>query len=223
MEWLLLALTGGSGGAFAVQRLRVRRADRRRDADALASVQRLAEEDVAVLGEQLQRLGHEVGGRSLDERTRGYYQAALDGYESAGRQVGRLRGADDVDALVDTLAVGRHALACARARVGGLEVPRGRMSCYFNPQHGSSTHDIEWTPPRHGTRTVPACDQCAERVAARARLELRVLTGRTRSAPYGDTAAALSRARRPFALGVAAAGVGLAWSFDPRDGLDGWG
>lgn len=218
MEWLLLVLASGSGSAYAVQRLRLRRADRRREAAALREAGRLAQEDVAVLGEQLQRLDQEVAGRPLDDDARRDYQSALDAYESATRQLLRLRDLDQVGTLVDTLAAGRHSLACVAARVAGHPVPASRAPCSFNPQHGPSTHAVVWTPPRHGTRTVAACDQCAARVAARERLEL---TATTR--PHGDTAAALSRARRPFALGVAAAGVGLAWSFEPRDGLDGWG
>ncbi len=223
MEWLLLALAGGSGGAYAVERLLTRLADRRRAADDLASVRRLAEEDVAVLGDQLRRLGLEVVGLRLDVEARRDYQEALDAYETAARQAPRLRDADGISALTDTLATGRHALACVRARLAGREAPARGVPCFFNPQHGSSTRDVEWTPPRHGTRRVAACTQCAARVAARERLEVHTLTGRTRTVPYGDTAASRARARRPFALGVAAAAVGLAWSFEPRDGLDGWG
>src|SRR5687768_15774652 len=78
MEWMLLALAGGSGGAYAVQRLRALRAGRRREAADLAVARRLAEEDVAVLGEQLRRLGTEVAGRALDDAARHDYQEALD-------------------------------------------------------------------------------------------------------------------------------------------------
>ena len=56
MEWFLLLTAGGGGGAYALQRLRLQRADRRQAADELDSVRRLAEEDVTVLGEQLARL-----------------------------------------------------------------------------------------------------------------------------------------------------------------------
>lgn len=223
MEWLLLALAGGSGGAYAVDRLVARLGDRRRAAADLVRVRRLAEEDVAVLGGQLRRLGLEVTGRRLDVATRHDYQVALDAYETAARQASRLRDADGINTLTEILATGRYSVACVRARIAGLAVPERRVPCFFNPQHSSSTRDVEWTPPRQGTRRVPACTQCAARVAARERLEVRALTGRTKTVPHGDTAASLARARRPFALGVAAAGVGLAWSFEPRDGLDGWG
>lgn len=223
MEWLLLALAGGGGGAYAAERLLSRWAGRRRAAHELEIVRRVAEEDVTVLGDQLRRLGLEVAGRRLDVETRHDYQEALDRYEAAARQASRLRDLDGIRALADTLATGRHALACVRARLAGQEVPERRVPCFFNPQHGSSAHDVEWTSPRSGTRRVPACDQCAARVAARERMVVHALTGRTTTVPHGDTAASLARARRPFALGVAAAGVGLAWSFDPHDGLDGWG
>jgi len=219
MEWLLLFLAGGGGGAYTLQRLRVQRADRRREADDLDSVRRLAEEDVTVLGEQLARLDATVAGRELDDATGQDYQDALDAYEAARWRAPRLRELDEISTVIDTVSGGRYALACVQARVAGREVPERRVPCFFNPQHGPSTRDLEWTPPRHGTRTVPACGQCAARVVAREQPDLRTVRVGSRTVPCWEAGSTyVSPARGNFALGIAAASVGLAWSMGPPTG-----
>ena len=94
MEWLLLVLIAGGGG-FAAKRWRNRTASRRSEQVELDGVRRLADEDVTVLGEQLQRLDGEVEGHDLDAATRLDYQTALDAYETAQRSVAGIRGADE--------------------------------------------------------------------------------------------------------------------------------
>ena len=221
VEWLLLALVGG-GGAYAAQRLRARRADRRQAAEDLESVRRMAEEDVTVLGEQLARLDGEVAGRALDDGARQDYQEALDAYEAAKWRAPRLREPDEISTLIDTVSGGRYSLACVQARVAGREVPERRVPCFFNPQHGPSTRDVEWTPPRHGTRMVPSCGQCAARVLSHQQPDLRTVKVGSRTVPYWEAGKAyLPYTRGHFALGVAAAGAGVAWSMQPP--LDGGG
>ena len=217
MEWILLVLAGGGGGAYAVQRLRARRADRRRATEDLESVRQMADEDVTVLGEQLARLDTEVAGRVLDEATRHDYQEALDAYETAKWRAPRLREPDEISMLIDTVSGGRYALACVQARVGGRSIPERRLPCFFNPQHGPSTRDVEWTPPRHGTRIVPSCSQCAARVLAHEQPDLRTVKVGSRTVPYWEAGSAyLPYTRGHFALGTAAAAAGLAWSMEPR-------
>ncbi len=163
---MLAMALGGGAGAYGAQRIRAARADRRERAVELEGVRRLADEDVTVYGEQLQRLGDEVTGRELDEDTRRDYQTALDAYERAKWDAPRLQQIDEISNLVDTLASGRYALACVRARIAGGPVPELRVPCFFNPQHGPSAREVMWTSTRHGTRRVPACRLCATRVAA---------------------------------------------------------
>src|SRR5688500_7801628 len=110
MEWLLLLVVGG-GGAWGARRLRRRRAPNRERLEELEGVRRLADEDVTVFGEQLARLDAQAGERSLDEDERADYQRALDAYESAQRVIPRLRDAEEVTHVVETLATGRYALA----------------------------------------------------------------------------------------------------------------
>ena len=215
MEWLVLLLAGG-GGAWGVRRLKARRALGRDRLEELEGVRRLADEDVTVFGEQLRRLDAQVGERPLDEDGRADYQRALDAYESAQRAVPRMRDAEEVSTITDTLSTGRYALACVQARVAGEDLPELRSPCFFNPQHGPSVRDVVWTTSRYGTRTVPACAQDAARVAAHQQPELRTVTIGSRTVPYWEAGAAfLPYSRGYFAAGAAveAAGSGVGWAF----------
>ena len=216
MEWLLLLLVGG-GGAWGARLVRRRRADGRERKEELEGVSRLAGEDVTVFGEQLRRLDAQVGEHNLDEDGRADYQQALDAYESAQRAVPRIRAPEEVTEVVSTLAAGRYALACVQARVAGVELPEQRVPCFFNPQHGPSARDVEWTTTRHGTRVVPACAQDAARLAARERPDARMVTIGSRTVPYWDAGAAY----RPYSRGhfpadIDVRGASVAWVFiDP--------
>ena len=183
MEWLLVLLAAG-GGVGGVRYVIARRRSRQEHDEELAAVRRLADEDVIVFGEQLQRLDAAVGRADLDDEGRVDYQRALDAYESAQRTVQHLGDAEEVSQVTDTLSHGRYALACVQARVAGQPLPELRPPCFFNPQHGPSTRDVLWTTGKYGTRTVPACAQDAARVAAREKPEVRMAQIGTRRVPY---------------------------------------
>jgi hypothetical protein len=215
MEWLLLVLVGG-GGAWGVRRFRVRRVDARDRREELDGVRGLADEDVTVFGEQLRRLDAQVGAHPLDDDGRADYQRALDAYESAQRAVPRLRDPEEVSTVTDTLASGRYALACVQARVAGAGLPELRTPCFFNPQHGPSVTDVEWTSTRYGTRLVPACAQDAARVAARRPPELRTVTIGGRTVPYWEAGSAFlpySRGYFAAAAAIHAHGADIGWAF----------
>jgi hypothetical protein len=218
MEWLLLVLAGGGGAAFAARGLVARRATRREHQAELESVKRLAEEDVILFGEQLQRLDAEVGEHHLDPAARADYQRALDAYESAQREVPRLRDPEEVSKITDTLATGRYALACVQARVAGREIPELRVPCFFNPQHGPSVTDVIWTRPRRGTRTVPACAQDAARVAAHEEPELRTVRIGARTVPYWEAGAAYLPYSRGYFPAATAIGASIGLGLDPGTG-----
>ena len=150
MEYLLLALAGGGGLAWLGVRLRSKRAQGRDRAEDLAQVRKLCEEDITLLGEQLRRLDAETASHPLDDAARLDYQTALDAYESAQRTVRRITDADEISKVTDTLSSGRYALACVQARVAGRPLPELRVPCFFNPQHGPSVIDLDFTPPRPG-------------------------------------------------------------------------
>ena len=170
MEWLVFLLSGG-GVALAGRYAWDRRAARRREAAELELMRELADHDVTLLGEELGRLDEAIAGHQLDHAALEDYQSALDSYESARRTVARLAAADEVSGVADVLTGGRYAVACVRARVAGQPLPERRAPCFFNPQHGPSAVDVEWTPPVGGTRRVPACAQDAARVKAGDELE----------------------------------------------------
>jgi len=192
---------------------------RRTLAEELESVRRLADEDVTYLGEQLQRLDREVAGHVLDENARFVYQNALDSYESAKRAVPRIKSADEISKITDTLSSGRYALACVQARVAGQPLPELRVACFFNPQHGPSVTDVVWTPPGHGTRTVPACAQDAARVAHAEAPEVRKVKIGSRLVPYWAAGAVY----HPYSEGYFASAALLGWTYQTPNVSDGAG
>ncbi|UAL31071.1 hypothetical protein K8W59_06190 [Nocardioides rotundus] len=150
----------------------------------LEGSRQLAEEDVTVLGEQLQRLDAELAGSDRADAAREHHQAALDGYEQATRAVGRLDSQEDVAALLDTLSEARYEIVCARAVAKGQEPPERRADCFFNPQHGPSVRDVVHTFPRLGTRKVAVCAQCEARLEGGEEPDTRLVRLTSRTVPY---------------------------------------
>ncbi|HEY5832666.1 hypothetical protein [Streptomyces sp.] len=210
MEWLLLLLVAGGGGLAARQMLG-RRSHHREEVEELDGIRQLADEDVTYLGEQLQRLDAQVAGQPLGADAQLDYQAALDAYETARREVPRIRKAEDVSTVTTTLSAGRYALACVQARVAGTPLPEPREPCFFNPQHGPSTVNVVWTQPGRGTRSVPACAQDAARVADHQPPEIRKVAMGSRKVPYWDAGAGY----QPYADGYFAGSAVMMWAFQP--------
>lgn len=183
---VFLGLLATGGAVAAVARLRRKLFDRRQAEAELEAVRRLAEEDVILLGEELQRLDRRVGDRELDEDVRRDYQTALDAYESAQRAVDRISSAAQISRVVDTLSTGRYALACVLASAEGRPRPERRTPCFFNPQHGPATTDVLWNQPGRGSRTVPACAQDAARQAAGEQPDVRLVKIGARRVPYWE-------------------------------------
>lgn len=182
--WVLLL--GATGAAVLGRRWQRARVERRRAAEELQAVRRLAAEDVILLGEELRRLDRRVASRGLAEEARVDYQTALDAYESAQRAVDRIGSADEISRVVDTLSAGRYALACVLARAEDRPLPARRTPCFFNPQHGPATTDVLWTQPGRGTRSVPACAQDAARRAAGEQPDVRRIRIGGRLVPYWE-------------------------------------
>jgi hypothetical protein len=218
MEWLLLALAAAGSGTYIARRVATQRADRRAKTELLDQMRRIADEDVTVFGEQLQRLDHAVAGRPLDPSAQHDYQTALDAYERGKWDAPRMEHPDEISRLVDTLATGRYSLACVHARVAGEPLPELRIPCFFNPQHGPSARDVEWITARHGTRTVPACTRCATQIAAREKPEVRTVKIGSRILPYWEAGASLAPySRGYFPADSAAAGATVAWAYIATD------
>ena len=219
MEWLL-ALVAVGGLAVGGRRLLTSRRVHREDAEELAGVRALADEDVTLLGEQLQRLDASVS--SLDEEGRVDYQKALDAYESGKTAVERIRRPEEVTTVADTLSQGRYALACVQARLEGRPLPELRVPCFFNPQHGPSTEDVLYTAPGRGTRTVPACAQDAARVHNREQPEVRKVRIGSRTVPYWEAGEAGLPYLRGNYFGAVGSAVSLAWVLETPPMDQGW-
>jgi len=218
MEWLLLLLVAGGGG-LAARRVLGRRSQHREEVEELDGIRQLADEDVTYLGEQLQRLDAQVQGHPLNAHAQVDYQAALDAYEAARREVPRIHKPEDVSTITDTLSAGRYALACVQARVAGTPVPEPREPCFFNPQHGPSVVNVTWTQPGRGTRSVPACAQDAARVADHEPPEIRKVPMGSRKVPYWEAGPAY----QPYAEGYFAGSVVMMWAFQPPAAWGGGG
>jgi hypothetical protein len=218
MEWLVLLLVAGGGG-LAARRVLGRRSQHREEEEGLDGIRQLADEDVTYLGEQLQRLDAQVQGHPLDPDAQVDYQAALDAYEAARREVPRIHKAEDVSTVTDTLSAGRYALACVQARMAGEPLPEVRVPCFFNPQHGPSVVNVMWTQPGRGTRSVPACAQDAARVADHEPPEIRRVPVGARKVPYWDAGSAYL----PYAAGYFAGAPVMLWAFQPPVGWGGGG
>jgi hypothetical protein len=176
-------------------------------------VRRLADEDVTVLGDQLRELDAELSRSGLDPVALADYGTALDAYEQAGRRVAVLREAGDVHRVAETLAEGRHAIACVRAAVAGRARPERRRSCFFDARHGPSVADVEWTPAGCGTRIVPACAQDAARVRDREKSPLLTVRVGRHVVPYWDAGPGAHHARGACPVADEGLGPTLAWVY----------
>lgn len=160
--------------------------------DEMASVQRAADEDVTVLGEELQQLDLELAGRQLDEATRDDYGRALDAYDAAKQSVEAVTHPEHIRHVTEILEDGRYAIACVQARVAGEPLPQRRPPCFFNPQHGPSARDVTWSPDGGAVRQVPACALDAERVEAGADPDTRKVMVGSRRVPYYEAGPAFA-------------------------------
>jgi hypothetical protein len=206
MELVLLLLLVIGGLAFFASRRRNAQEEAER-AEELRKVKSTVEEDVTRLGEELAELDVEVGAHPLDTGGRQDYQRALDAYDHAKAALEAVKQPDDIRGVTEALEDGRYAAACVRARVNDEPLPTRRPPCFFNPQHGPSTDDVEWAPPGGQPRPVPMCAADAERVRAGAEPATRqVLVGAQRR-PYYEAGPAYAPYSSGYFGGFAASGL----------------
>lgn len=169
MDPIFLLLLVGLGVALLVQSANKRKQAQLEQAqrdDGLERVRSAANEDVTKLGEEVAALDTVTAGVQLNEATRQDYQHALDSYETAKTSLDAMQRTEDVKQVTEALEDGRYAVASVKARMAGEPLPVRRPPCFFNPQHGPSTDDVEWAPAGGIRRPVPACAADAERVRA---------------------------------------------------------
>ncbi|MET8974093.1 hypothetical protein ABZX85_00600 [Streptomyces sp. NPDC004539] len=157
-------LAAAGGGAY----LLVRRTRRRKEQERQAALDRLrvvVDEDITAFGEELDRLDFHPAENGADDAMRADYERALDAYDTAKSAMAAATRPDDVSAVTRALEDGRFSLAQLAARREGRPLPERRPPCFFDPRHGPSTTDANWTPPGGAPRQVPVCAADATRLA----------------------------------------------------------
>ncbi|MFF0206336.1 hypothetical protein [Streptomyces sp. NPDC005017] len=195
-------LAAGGAGAFALVRRNRRRHEEAQRA-ALDKLRVVVDEDITAFGEELDRLDFHPAEPGADDAMRTDYEHALDAYEQAKRLMDQAAKPEDVRAVTQALDDGRFSLALLAARREGAPLPERRPPCFFDPRHGLSVADVQWTPATGATRDVPVC------AADRARLadgldpmvrEVETVSGRR---PYWDAGPAYG----PWAGGYFGGGI----------------
>jgi hypothetical protein len=202
----IIALAGGGGWVIW------RRAKRQREAAEAAQLDKLkavVDQDITAYGEELDRLELDLRSPRLSDEGRDEYARALDLYESAKEQLAAARHPADIQRVTHALEEGRYLLARVGARQDDRPLPERRPPCFFDPRHGPSTEDVEWTPPMGAPRMVPACAADALRVKEGAEPDSRLVPVGGRDRPYWEG----GRTYEPYAGGYFTGGLlpGLFW------------
>jgi hypothetical protein len=212
-----LLLVGGGALIFGARR---RRRERERE---LAEVKTVAQEDLIALGEDIRALDIDTSMPGTDPEAARHHAEAVDAYQRAARILDRAARPQDLAGMSAALEAGRFSMASARAILEGRPPPERRPPCFFDPRHGPSTEDVEWTPPGGIPRTVPACAADAQRVRDGVDPESRqVLTGMGRPVPYYNAPGYYAPFMGGYFGGFGGMG-GLFTGFLLGSALGGWG
>ncbi|MFF0750219.1 hypothetical protein [Streptomyces sp. NPDC004267] len=156
-------VVAGGAGLYAVSR----RKRLRREAEERAALDRLrvvVDEDITAFGEELERLDFHPAEAGATDAMRGDYERALDSYDQAKSRMGAVSRPHEVRGVTQSLEDGRFSLAVLAARREGRPLPERRPPCFFDPRHGPSVADREWTPAAGTAREVPVCAADAARL-----------------------------------------------------------
>jgi hypothetical protein len=212
-----LLLVGGGALVFGARR---RRRERERE---LAEVKTVAQEDLVALGEDIRALDIDTSMPSADPEAVRHHADAVDAYQRAARILDRATRPEDLAGMSAALEAGRFSMASARAILEGRPPPERRPPCFFDPRHGPSTEDVEWTPPGGIPRTVPACAADAQRLRDGADPDSRqVLTGAGGRVPYYNAPGYYAPFMGGYFGGFGGMG-GLFTGFLLGSALGGWG
>ena len=140
-------LASSSWAASGCSSPRARRKLRREQAQQLAEVHDSVRDDVIELGDEIRALDLDVQMPGMPEEAKTDYEAALGAYERASAAVDRARTPQDLEPVGAAVEEGRYAMASARARLEGKEPPERTPPCFFDPRHGPSAREVEWSPP----------------------------------------------------------------------------
>ena len=174
----------GGGALFLVSSMRRKKRRREEEKAQLEEVREVALEDLVELGDDLRALDLDVEMPGADPRAKEDYVTALGCYERATSQLDKAQRPQDLAPVTEILEEGRYAMASARARLEGKEPPPRNPPCFFDPRHGPSERDVEWSLPGSTPRMVPACAADAARVEAGAEPNARQIVVQGQSMPY---------------------------------------
>ncbi|MFI1442774.1 hypothetical protein [Streptomyces fructofermentans] len=195
-------LAAGGATAYAL----VRRNRRRKEAEQRAALEKLrvvVDEDITAFGEELDRLDFHPSEKGADDAMRADYERALDSYDKAKSFMASAGRPEDVRAVTQSLEDGRFALAVLASRREGRPVPERRAPCFFDPRHGPSVADAQWTPPGGATREVPVCAADRARLAEGGEPAVREVDTDSGRRPYWEAGPAYG----PWAGGYFGGGI----------------
>ena len=160
---VLTALAVGGGALIfgARRRRRAREAERRRELEEVKSV---ANEDLVALADDIRALDLDTSMPDANPEAVRHYTEAVEQYQRAATALDRARRTEDLAPMTAALEAGRFSMASAKAILEGRPLPERRPPCFFDPRHGPSVEDVEWTPPGGAPRMVPACAADAQRI-----------------------------------------------------------
>jgi len=191
---ILLGLLGAGGALLLVGRNR----RRKEDAVEFAEAKRNARDDLVALGDDIRALDLDVQMPAADPQAKADYDHAVTRYTEAEEQWEMARSPRDLAPVGSALEEGRWAMASAKARFAGETPPERRPPCFFDPRHGPSTRDVDWSPPYGEERPVPACEADALRVEQGEDPQTREVDWRGQRVPYWQAGGAYA----PFAGGL---------------------
>jgi hypothetical protein len=223
----IVAAVAAAGGALVLRRRR------RRESAEFHEVREAAEEDLVALGDDVRALDLDVDMPGVDPRAREDYGRALAAHERASGAFRRARRPSDLEEVSVALEEGRYAMTAAQARLEGREPPERRPPCFFDPRHGPSVRDVEWTPPGGEPRPVPACAADAIRIEEGEEPAMREVLVGGRRTPYWNAGPAYAPWAGGFFGGAAGAllpalfvgsmlGSGFGWGAPVVEGGDGF-
>jgi hypothetical protein len=160
----LFVIVGVLVGGVAAISIAARRRRRRTLAAQMADLHKAADEDRTALGEDLRSLDRDVEMPGADAAAKRDYATALRAHERSGELLRSARIPEDFEPITHQLEEGRWAMEAAKARLAGNQPPKRRPPCFFDPRHGPSTREVEWTPASGVGRPVPACEADARRI-----------------------------------------------------------
>jgi hypothetical protein len=181
VPFAFLALVVGGIGLLVTTRTRKLR---REQAQQFAEVHDSVRDDVIELGDEIRALDLDVQVPGMPEEAKADYETALGAYERASAAVDRARAPHELEPVGAAVEEGRYAMASARARLEGKQPPERTPPCFFDPRHGPSSREVEWSPPYGSPRMVPACEADAQRVDRGEDPDPRQITLGGRQVPY---------------------------------------